>query len=487
MCAVRLCSRFRITTGDVRALALIPVLALLLIAQARLTQAQSSQYAKTRAFALVIGQSQYAQAPKLVNARNDAVAINSTLRDLGFESTLVLDGDKAAIERAVIEFSQRIKSAEVLFVYYAGHALQHRSTNFMVPIDGKTSPDVEFDVDFVSFTKLIQTIEAAAPKGAAKVYVLDACRDNPWTAISSHQTGSRHLGLNSVGTTDGRPDATSAVDGYFRIIAFATAAGQVANDGSGDHSPYTQSLLRFLPQQGLEVTEIFRQAAADVQRDTGGQQRPEYVVQTSRPLFLRVPYVTDCDREAIEGQNFLGIAGIPFDDIIAAKAIPACEAALKQLPDSARINNNIARAYEKAERLGEALKHYKLSADAGYAPAINALGIMYLAGCGLPGPDIEAGIKLIANARALGNLSARASLTSHDLLPYISEDARKMLATRLRDHGVAAPAARADVAALRAPLQAFQRKNDLANRGLTLETINALELYSIVPTKFKCH
>jgi hypothetical protein len=51
------------------------------------------------------------------------------------------------------------------------------------------------------------------------------------------------------------------------------------------HSPYTQSLLRFLPQQGLEVGEIFRQAAADVQRDTGGTQKPEYLVQTSRALF----------------------------------------------------------------------------------------------------------------------------------------------------------------------------------------------------------
>jgi TPR repeat protein len=283
------------------------------------------------------------------------------------------------------------------------------------------------------------------------------------------------------------PDATSAVEGYFRIIAFATAAGRVATDGDADHSPYTQSLLRFLPQQGLEVTEIFRQAAADVQRDTGGEQRPEYVVQTSRPLFLRIPYVTDCDREAIEGQNFLGIAGIPFDDINAAKAIPACEAALKQLPDSARINNNITRAYEKAERLRDAFKHYKISADAGYAPAINALGIMYLSGYGLPGPDIETGIKLVTNARALGNLSARASLTSHDLLPHIGEDGRKQLATKLRDRGLTATPARADVATLREPLAAFQQKNNLANKGLTLETVNALGLYAVVPQKFKCH
>ena len=475
------------TIATIFMLAVVLLFAALLMATPSAT-AQTSQHAKVRSFALVIGQSEYVQAPKLANARNDAVAMNSTLRDLGFESTLVLNGGKAAIDRAVRDFSQKLKSADVVFVYFAGHAMQHRSTNFMVPIDGKTTPDVKFEEDFVSLTRVIQTIEAAAPKGAAKVYVLDSCRDNPWAAISSHQTGARHLGLASVGTSaDGLPDASSAVEGYFRIIAFATAAGQVANDGQDDHSPYTQSLLRFLPQQGLEVTEIFRQAAADVQRDTGGQQRPEYVVQTSRPLFLRIPYVTDCDREAIEGQNFLGIAGIPFDDINAAKAVPACEAALKQLPDSARINNNIARAYEKAERLRDAFRHYKISADAGYAPAINALGIMYLSGCGLPGPDIETGVKLVTNARALGNLSARASLTSHDLLPHISEDGRKLLATTLRDRGASATPVRADAASLREPLAAFQRKNNLASKGLTLETVNALGLYSLVPQKFKCH
>lgn len=466
------------------ALAVGAVLSIMLMVPAG---AQTSQYTKTRSFALVIGQSGYSQVAKLANARNDAVAINSTLRDLGFESTLLLDGDKTAIERAVGAFAGKLKTAEVVFVYYAGHAMQHRSSNFLVPIDARVAPDVAFEQDFVSLTRMIQSIDAAAPKGAAKVYVLDACRDNPWDAISSHQTGSRHLGLAGIGSGAGLPDATSAVEGYFRIIAFATAAGQVAHDGDNDHSPYTQSLLRFLPQQGLELTEIFRQAAADVQRDTGGEQRPEYVVQTSRPLFLKIPYVTDCDREAIEGQNFLGIAGIPFDDINAAKAVPACEAALKDLPDSARINNNIARAYEKAERLRDAFRHYKKSADAGYAPAINALGIMYLSGCGLSAPDIATGIKLVANARALGNLSARASLTSHDLLPHIGDDGWKQLATTLRDRGLHVTPARADAASLRAPLLAFQQKNNLAAKGLTLETVHALGLYSVVPQKFRCH
>ena len=480
-------SRPSLSPGSLIQCALAFACAALLMEPSQPVRAQTSSHQTTKSFALVIGQTDYVHVPKLVNTRNDAIAMDSTLRDLGFQTTLVSEGTKASIDRAVRDFAGKIRAADVVFVYYAGHAIQHRSANFVVPIDGKVAQDIAFETDFVSLSDMIKTIETAAPAGAAKVYVIDACRDNPWAAISAQQTGTRKIGLASVPSPEGSPDASSSVSGYFRIIAFATAAGQVAMDGRGNHSPYTQSLLRFLPQQGMEVTEIFRQAAADVQRDTDGQQRPEYIVQTSRPLFLRIPYVTDCDREAIEGQNFLGIAGIPFDDINAAKAIPACEAAMKQLPNSARIANNLARAYEKAERLTEAFKAYKRSADAGYAPAINALGIMHLSGCGLPGPEIEKGVKLVAEARALGNLSARASLTSHDLLPFVTEDGRRALAAALKNNGFVSAGSRIDVASLREPLMTFQQQRNLATKGLTLETVNALGLYGIVPHKFKCH
>jgi TPR repeat protein len=166
---------------------------------------------------------------------------------------------------------------------------------------------------------------------------------------------------------------------------------------------------------------MFRSVAADVVSENG-EQKPELLLQTYRELYFKPPSTTDCDRVAIEEQNFLGLPGIPFDDVDPAKAIPACEAALKAQPDSARLHNNLARAYEKAERLNEALEQYKAAAAAGYPPAINALGIMYLSGCGLPAREVETGVRDIARARELGNLSARATLTSHDLLPYVDED-----------------------------------------------------------------
>jgi TPR repeat protein len=330
----------------------------------------------------------------------------------------------------------------------------------------------------------------AVPRAAAKIIVIDACRDNPWDKISVQQTGQRAQSFAPIEKAIVPETAQQANvgAGYFRIVAFSTAPGEVAQDGATSHSPYTQSLLRFLPQQGLEVGEIFRQAAADVQRDTGGTQKPEYLVQTSRALFLRTPYITDCDRLAIEGQNFLGLPGVPFDDVDPRKSIPACEEALKRFPGSARLHNNIARAYEKAERLQEALAHYEIAADMGYAPAINSLGIAYLAGCGLPAPKVAEGIRLMARARARGNLSARAGLTSHDLLNFIDEAGLAKLQVALASRNFLAGAVNGKSLERTAEaLARFQNGAKLVAKGLTLETIDALGLHDIVPKGFKCH
>src|SRR5436190_19640044 len=96
MCIVWLRRRLPTPTTDVLRLAIL-VLSAALLAAPPSAKAQTSQHARARSFALVIGQSDYVHTPKLANARNDAVAINSTLRDLGFESTLVLSAGKAAI------------------------------------------------------------------------------------------------------------------------------------------------------------------------------------------------------------------------------------------------------------------------------------------------------------------------------------------------------------------------------------------------------
>jgi hypothetical protein len=118
-------------------------------------------------------------------------------------------------------------------------------------------PDVDIEREFISLTRILERLEAAAPAQAAKVIVFDACRDNPWDVITAAKTGQKTRGLARVAIVEKAEKGERDVGlgaGYFRIFAFSTAAGETALDGRGRHSPYTQALLRKLPQQAQPGT-----------------------------------------------------------------------------------------------------------------------------------------------------------------------------------------------------------------------------------------
>lgn len=471
------------------ALALGLMAMLAMIAPGERASAQTAAvHTQTRNVALVIGVSDYTVAGKLTNPTNDARAVDTALRELGFDTVLALDPGLRDLGTALDTFYRKIPSADIVMLFFAGHGVQINGRNFLLPKDVDPRGKTQLAGSMVAVDEVLRQIESRAKKDAAKIVVLDACRDNP--LLEAHQTPQEKVsrGLAPINLDAVIEQTQVAAAGYFRIIAYATAPGTVAADGTGNHSPYTRSLIKHIREPGIEMREMFVRVAADVLQETRGEQKPEYLAQTSRQLFVRPPAATDCDRLAIEGQNFMGLPGIPFDDVDPNKAIPACEAALKALPTSARLNNNLARAYEKGGRLPDAFRHYKAAADAGYPPAINALGIAYLAGCGIPQREVETGVRTIARAKELGNLSARATLTSHDVLDYVGANGVTRLQRALSAAGTYRGAtdgtARPE---LRTALSDYQKRHHLVEKGLTLETIHSLSLYDIVPQGFRCH
>lgn len=452
---------------------------LLALSATRATAQEAASHSALNGVALVIGNSAYRSVGALANPANDAKAMAEKLEGLGFRLHSAIDQPKDRLEETISAFARDFAGADIIFVFYAGHGIQLDGRNFIAPVDLR--PDGRPD-DLIAVDMILSAIEAEAKPDAAKIIVLDACRDNPFSNLTHDgNTGAATRGLARIDLP--KPAGTETAGGYFRVVAFATAAGQVASDGTGRHSPYTESLLRFIDQPGLEVSEMFRLAAGDVLASTGGVQKPEYLVQTSRTLFFRPPNITECDRLAVDARNFIGAKGVSFEDIDAIKAVPACLEAVAAEPDSARLIHNLARSLEKAERLSEALEQYETAAGKGHPAAINALGIMYLAGCGMAKPDVAKALQLISRARDLGDLEAGATLTSHDLLPYLSGSGRTALAEALSRAGIAP----VDTAALANAVVAFQGQRGLKAAGLTLETVHALKIYDAVPAGFRCH
>ena len=91
----------------------------------------------------------FRSVPRLNNPTNDARLMADTLRGLGF--TLVggsaqLDLDKASFDNAVRSFGRALQGADVALFYYAGHGLQVRGANYLVPTNA--NPEREADLDF---------------------------------------------------------------------------------------------------------------------------------------------------------------------------------------------------------------------------------------------------------------------------------------------------------------------------------------------------
>jgi hypothetical protein len=79
-------------------------------------------------------------------------AIADALRRLGFETALVLDPDRAAQESAIRSLGDRVRGADIVMFFYAGHAVEANGRNALVPVTARIAQarDLPFEtVDLV--------------------------------------------------------------------------------------------------------------------------------------------------------------------------------------------------------------------------------------------------------------------------------------------------------------------------------------------------
>lgn len=219
-----------------------------------------------RRVALVIGNSKYLHTSPLPNPHNDAAAIAAALKRLDFEVVLALDVAFADTHKPIREFSRRLQGADVALLFYAGHALSLEGRNYLVPVDAEARD--ETDVKF-RMTLVNSVVDEMARLTRLTIVILDACRDNP-LARSLHRTVAP-----SRSADVGMGLATMSTVGRELLIMFATAPGAVASDGVGEHSPFSQALLRHIEKQGIDVEALVRSIRQDVREITGGNQLPE--------------------------------------------------------------------------------------------------------------------------------------------------------------------------------------------------------------------
>jgi uncharacterized caspase-like protein len=223
--------------------------------------------------ALVIGNSHYgADIGALPNPVNDAGLMANALQQTGFTVIKVTDADQKKMKRAIKDFGDKLAAAGPTatgLFFYAGHGVQVDGTNYLVPIAADIEKAADVDIESVSADTILQQMEFAGSR--VNIVVLDACRNNPL------QRGLRSItrGLAPI----------EAAQGTF--IAYSTAPGQVAADGTGSNSPYTKALAKTIVQPGVGIEEAFRDVRGEVMAATGGKQIPWDSSSLTAPFIFK--------------------------------------------------------------------------------------------------------------------------------------------------------------------------------------------------------
>src|SRR5882757_539404 len=213
--------------------------------------------------ALVIGNSKYQNVTALSNPANDATDIVEMFKQASFE---VVESRRdlkyMEMRRALRDFTDKARGADVAVIYFAGHGLEVDGVNYAVPVDATLERDIDVDDEAVSLNRILL---AAEPATKLRLVILDACRDNPFAKKMKRTLASRSLGRGLAGVEANKPNT---------FIAFAAKEGSTASDGDGKNSPFSAALLKHLTRPGLDIRKAFGFVRDDVLSATGNQQEP---------------------------------------------------------------------------------------------------------------------------------------------------------------------------------------------------------------------
>jgi Caspase domain len=215
--------------------------------------------------ALIVGNSSYQTVPQLPNPSRDASSVAKMFKDAGFDTVdLQLNVGNLEFKRAIRKFEASADQADIAVVYYAGHGLEIGGTNYLIPVDARLASDRDADDEAIPLERLVSSADGAK---RLRLVILDACRDNPFVGTMRRE---RKVATRAVAAGLGKVEPTSTDT----LIAYAAKAGSTADDGDGQHSPFTTAVLKNLTIPGLDVRLAFGRVRDEVLKITANRQEP---------------------------------------------------------------------------------------------------------------------------------------------------------------------------------------------------------------------
>ena len=219
--------------------------------------------------ALIIGNAAYKQSP-LANPANDATAMRDLFTTAGFTTESLLNAKRTDLLAAIDRFSTAVQKSETkqAVFYYAGHGVQLDWRNYLLPVDIaiKTPEDVKNQcVDLGIILGRLSKL-----KDKTFIIILDACRDDPFKGTYRPE----QKGLSQFDAPVGS------------LLAYATAPGNVAADGTGKNSLYTENLVRELSNRSAKIEDALKRVRLNVRLGSNGEQIPWETTSLESDVFI---------------------------------------------------------------------------------------------------------------------------------------------------------------------------------------------------------
>jgi TPR repeat protein len=340
--------------------------------------------------ALLVGNSNYKNAPRLSTPVNDAEDIATALSSLGFDVILRKNTSIEDLRLALLTFSEKSAKADISIVYFAGYSVSAGLDGYLIPVDAELTAASSFRSEAIPLRVAMLGVARARSIG---LLILDSLRGNPFAAKLESQQDNGELDAPS-----GRIDAFRNV-----LVFFATEPSKMAEESGGRNSPLAAALLKYLPAPDLEISFLFRNVRDEVRKSTAQKQTPYMYGQLSSEMIflnaapvakqslLAVPpadpsAVQPCDELAAAPEDTKrgsAVKGVKLENIKTGDALAACSDAAKKFPGVDRFHYQLGRAQFAAKDYPSALASYKRAFELGNTQALYALGAMYDYGTGV--------------------------------------------------------------------------------------------------------
>lgn len=278
-----------------------------------------SSSSEAKKVALIIGNSEYQVTSPLANPTEDAKLVFAAAKQAGFQTTMAIDLSIGDFQKVLRNFRSSADGADIAMVYYAGHGIEGKGKNWLIPTDAELGAARDLPYEAIELDRVMETIAGAR----MRIVILDACRNNPFARTWKSDTRGVTNGLAGVDVDD-------------VLVIYAAAPGQTAADGKGSNSPFATSLAKRLPQPDLPVQLLGGTIRDDVLAATGGDQRPFVSASiTGTPIYLvpRTQVAATVPATGKQSSNFEAIEDLTWQGAIASANVSAYSAYLSQFPD----------------------------------------------------------------------------------------------------------------------------------------------------------